>query len=67
MFKFLTGIGVGCLISNPEVITSLILKIREKQAEAKRELVENSRIIEKDLQNFLLDDAALKKKRQQGK
>lgn len=53
MFKFITGVGVGVLLCHPEAVTSLVLSIKEKQADAKRDLVHRTKVIEEDLQAFL--------------
>lgn len=53
MFKFLVGIGVGVLACHPEVVTNIIISVKEKQADAKRDLVHRSKVIEEDLQAFL--------------
>lgn len=50
---FVSGIGVGILICNPQVVTKLVLDIVEKQADAKRDLVNDMKIVEEDLQAFL--------------
>jgi len=62
MFRFLTGVGVGILLCHPEAVTKIILDVKEKQADAKRELVENSKIIEADLQAFLKNNPPKKNK-----
>lgn len=56
VFCFIAGIGVGVLICHPDVVTGMILEIVEKQAEAKRDLVNSTKIVEKDLQAFLKQD-----------
>jgi hypothetical protein len=55
-FCFITGIGVGILICHPDVVTSIAIGVIEKQAEAKRELVYKSKVVEEDLQAFLKQD-----------
>lgn len=53
VFCFISGIGVGILICHPKVVTELVLDIVEKQAEAKKDLVTDMKIVEEDLQAFL--------------
>jgi hypothetical protein len=50
---FFGGVGVGILICHPDVVTGLVVRIVEKQADAKRDMVHNTKIIEEDLQAFL--------------
>lgn len=57
MKGFLAGLALGTvtgvLICKPEYVTKLVLEIVEHQAEAKRDLVYNTKVIEEDLQAFL--------------